>query len=182
MKSTPISDQLSPIKVIVASKNPAKVSAVESAFAEAFELPLQVSGVSVDSEVSDQPMTDRETLLGARNRVKNAQHHYPEADYWVGMEAGLEGDHSFSWITISNGTRAGESRSAVMRLPQAILDGIAEGKELGDVMDEQFNTVNIKQKGGAVGLFTKGLLSRSSVYHQALILALVPFINEDLFQ
>ncbi len=37
---------------------------------------------------------------------------------------------------------------------------------------------NIKQKDGAIGFFTDGILTRTSVYHQALILALVPVHHE----
>lgn len=37
---------------------------------------------------------------------------------------------------------------------------------------------NIGKQGGAIGLFTGGKLSRTSVYHQALLLAFVPFHNE----
>ncbi|MGO2464729.1 MAG: DUF84 family protein, partial [Serratia proteamaculans] len=33
------------------------------------------------------------------------------------------------------------------------------------------------RQGGAIGIFTDGRLSRTSVYHQALLLALVPFHN-----
>ncbi|GAK85080.1 inosine/xanthosine triphosphatase; hypothetical cytoplasmic protein in cluster with NspS [Vibrio ponticus] len=44
-------------------------------------------------------------------------------------------------------------------------------------MDQEFATTNIKQKGGAIGLLTHDQLTRSSVYHQALILALIPFTN-----
>ena len=40
---------------------------------------------------------------------------------------------------------------------------------------------NIKQKGGAIALLTQNKLSRSSVYHQALILAMIPFLNKELF-
>ncbi len=36
---------------------------------------------------------------------------------------------------------------------------------------------NIKQQGGAIG-FTDGVLTRTSVYQQALILALVPIKHE----
>ncbi|MFA0544165.1 DUF84 family protein, partial [Vibrio sp. 10N.222.52.B7] len=50
-----------------------------------------------------------------------------------------------------------------------------------DVMDEVFGTDNIKQKGGAIGLLTHNQLSRSSVYSQALILALIPFVNPKHF-
>jgi non-canonical (house-cleaning) NTP pyrophosphatase len=48
-------------------------------------------------------------------------------------------------------------------------------------MDELFGTQNIKQAGGAIGLLTQHKLSRSSVYQQALILALIPFLTPDWF-
>lgn len=58
-------------KVVIASLNPAKINAVKSAFQSAF--PQQVFefvGISVPSEVADQPMTNEETHRGALNRVK----------------------------------------------------------------------------------------------------------------
>ncbi|CAM3646685.1 inosine/xanthosine triphosphatase [Parendozoicomonas haliclonae] len=171
----------STLRVCVASLNPAKLAAVESAFTEVFTNPVSIEGVAVSSGVPDQPLSNEETLAGARNRVTNAEQAMPEADYWVGLEAGIEGEHTFAWMVISNGKTRGESRSAALPLPPAVLTGIAQGKELGDVMDEQFGTTNIKQQGGAIGLLTGGLLSRSSVYHQALILACIPFINPERF-
>ena len=44
--------------------------------------------VETVSGVDDQPMTNKETLQGAVNRVESAQ--IQEADYWVGIEGGLE--------------------------------------------------------------------------------------------
>jgi non-canonical (house-cleaning) NTP pyrophosphatase len=48
-------------------------------------------------------------------------------------------------------------------------------------MDRLFNTNNIKQKGGAIGLLTNGLATRESVYRQATLLAMAPFIHSDLY-
>ena len=165
--------------IIVASKNPAKINAVNSAFSEAFTESFTIEGVSVKSGVPDQPLSHSETLAGARNRVNNAKAIHPNADFWVGLEAGIEGEHAFAWMVICNGQQQGEACSASFLLPAAVLTGIKEGKELGVVMDEQFGTSNIKQKGGAIGLLTNNLLTRSSVYHQALILALIPFLNPN---
>ncbi|MBU2427466.1 MAG: DUF84 family protein, partial [Gammaproteobacteria bacterium] len=44
-----------------------------------------------------------------------------------------------------------------------------------------FGTENIKQAGGAIGLLTQNRLSRSSVYQQALLLALIPILNPEWF-
>ena len=48
-------------------------------------------------------------------------------------------------------------------------------------MDRLFNTHNIKQKGGAIGLLTNELETRQSTYQQALVLALAPFIHRQLY-
>lgn len=168
--------------VIVASLNPAKIKAVESAFTSVFgHDQFSFVGVSVPSEVSDQPMTDAETHQGALNRVKNARQTQPDKDFYVGLEAGFEHGSTFAWMIIETDNQRGESRSASLPLPPKVQDKLHEGDELGDVMDEFFNTSNIKQKGGAISLFTNGILTRSSVYHQALILALAPFCHQELF-
>ncbi|ENI4128693.1 inosine/xanthosine triphosphatase [Vibrio fluvialis] len=169
-------------KVIIASLNPAKIRAVESAFSTVFpDYRCVFQGVSVPSEVADQPMSDHETKLGALNRVRNAKQRITDGDFYVGLEAGIDGDVTFAWMIIESATQRGESRSACLMLPPEVLSKLADANELGDVMDEVFGTENIKQKGGAIGLLTQHHLTRSSVYHQALILALIPFTNPEHF-
>jgi len=164
----------------VASANPAKIKAVASAFAEVFpDETLDVQGIAVASGVANQPMNSDETLLGAMNRV--AELASLEAHYRVAIEAGLDGDFTFAWMVIEHQGKIGKARSASLMLPPAALLQLKQGKELGDVMDLMFEQTNIKQKGGAIALLTQNKLSRSAVYHQALILAMIPFLNKNLF-
>ncbi|GMM89429.1 inosine/xanthosine triphosphatase [Vibrio fortis] len=168
--------------VIIASLNPAKINAVKSAFEAAFpQQEFDFKGVSVASGVADQPMSNEETYQGAVNRVCNATQAIPEGDFYVGLEAGIEGNVTFAWMVIESNGQRGESRSASLMLPPQVIEKLAHANELGDVMDEVFGTDNIKQKGGAIGLLTHNQLTRSSVYHQALILALIPFVNPEHF-
>lgn len=169
-------------KVIVASLNPAKINAVKSAFQATFaQQEFEFIGVSVASEVADQPMSNNETHRGALNRVKNAKVECQGADYYVGLEAGIEESVTFAWMVIESQTHRGESRSASLMLPPVVIEKLRYANELGDVMDDVFGTDNIKQKGGAISLLTQDQLTRSSVYHQALILALIPFTNPEHF-
>lgn len=164
----------------VASTNPAKIKAVASAFAEVFpEQNLDVQGIAVPSGVADQPMTSDETLRGAMNRVAALTN--TPADYRVAIEAGLDSEFTFAWMLIEHQGKIGKARSASLLLPPAVLSQLKAGQELGQVMDSLFEENNIKQKGGAIALLTQNKLSRSSVYHQALILALIPFLNPNLF-
>ena len=52
-----------------------------------------------------------------------------------------------------------------------------QGLELGDANDKVFATVNSKHQGGAFGLLTNGIYTREGVYTEALVIALVPFVN-----
>ncbi|HEY0207583.1 inosine/xanthosine triphosphatase [Acerihabitans sp.] len=164
--------------VVAATTNPAKINAILQAFNDTYGPDsCRVEGIDVDSGVPSQPMGDVETRSGARNRVMAARQVCPEADFWVGVEAGIEDNMTFAWMVIENTHLRGESRSASLILPESILQGIIEGRELGHEMARLTGITDIKRQGGAIGVFTAGKLTRSSVYYQALLLALVPFNN-----
>jgi len=52
---------------------------------------------------------------------------------------------------------------------------------LGHADDMVFKRENSKQKDGTVGNLTNGIIDRAEYYKPAIILALIPFINKDLF-
>lgn len=69
-------------RVIVASTNPVKINAARRAFERLFpDDQFEVVGEEVKSGVSDQPMSDEETLRGATNRADAITTLHPEADY-----------------------------------------------------------------------------------------------------
>ena len=172
------------MKIVVASRNPVKIGATEQAFATLFpDAPLEMLSADVDSGVSDQPTSDEETRIGARNRAMAAGDALPEADYWVGLEGGVEVIDeqlmAFAWMAIrGRNDKIGEARSATLPLPPAVKDLVDSGMELGNANDKVFSTINSKQGGGAYGLLTNGLYTRESIYTQTLIIALTPFVNE----
>ncbi len=172
--------------VIVGSKNPVKIACTESAFSEAFSKGFVVNGITAASQVSDQPKGDEETYLGARNRVINAKKSFPEADYWVGIEGGIgediRGMYAFAWIFVENKSGLqGKSKTGTFYLPEAIAKLIHSGMELGAADDQFFAKENSKQNGGSVGILTHGAITRQTYYNQAIILALIPFLNNELF-
>lgn len=172
------------LKVVVSSFNPVKIAAVRQAFLSQFPLcEVQVIPVQVDSGVADQPMSDGETRQGARKRVANAMLKISDADYWVGLEGGLDFFDqqlmAFAWMVVAGcDNRRSETRSATLPLPPEVQALVAEGLELGEANDRVFSTLNSKQAGGAYGLLTGGLITRESIYTQTLILALIPFVHE----
>ena len=164
--------------VVAATTNPAKIRAILHAFNEIFgEDASRIDAIAVESGVPEQPMGSKETLEGARNRVENARHACPNADFWVAIEAGIEEGSTFSWVVIESRDQRGEARSATLPLPEVILQKIRAGQALGPAMSAYTGIDEIGRKDGAIGVFTAGKLTRASVYHQAVILALSPFHN-----
>ena len=171
------------MKVVIASHNPVKIRAVNEAFSLQFPgRRIDFIPASVNSGVSDQPLSDEETRHGARNRVKNARELQPDADFWVGLEGGIEtiDDQlmAFAWMAVLGpDQQIGEARTVTLPLPPAVKALVDQGLELGDANDQVFSTVNSKHQGGAFGLLTNGIYTREGVYTEALVIALVPFVN-----
>lgn len=165
-------------QIVSATSNPAKIQAILQAFSQIFgEGSCHIDAVSVESGVPEQPFGNDETRAGARNRIANARRLRPDADFWVAIEAGIDDDSTFSWVTIENRERRAEARSATLPLPEVILEKVRAGEALGPVMSRYTGIDNIGRKEGAIGIFTNGVLTRTSVYHQAVLLALSPFHN-----
>lgn len=173
------------MKIIVASLNPVKLNATKLGF-ESFFTSVEVSGAEVESGVSDQPMSDEETLEGARNRAENVRTAYPEADFWVGIEGGVHRDNygltAFAWVVVRGAEIRGESRTTTFRLPPEVVKLIDRGYELGHANDLIFNEENSKQQSGAVGLLTQNTLTRTQLYTQAVQLALIPTLNSKMYR
>jgi inosine/xanthosine triphosphatase len=169
------------MRIIVGSRNPVKISACRAAFERVFEdCRTEILAVSVPSGVSEQPVSDQETRSGAQTRARNARLSHPDADYWVGLEGGLEwidGDPLASaWmVVIDRGGRLGQARTPTLPLPPAVKHLLLQGLELGEANDRVFATAHSKQAGGAYGLLTQNRMTRESVYTEALTLALLPF-------
>ena len=174
-------------KLVVASKNPVKINAALNGFKKMFpNEQFSIEGISVPSEVSDQPMNDDETYRGAINRVNNASQVIPTADYWIGIEGGIEAKgedmEAFAWIVIkSKDGKIGKARTGTLFLPPKISELIHQGKELGEADDIVFGMNNSKQGIGTVGILTKNVSNREIFYSDAIVFALIPFINPDLY-
>lgn len=171
--------------VIVGSTNPVKVESVRRSFERVFGRAPRIEGLAVPSGVADQPLSDTATRRGARNRVLAAQRRRPEADFWVGVEGGVDYQNghceAFGWIVVRSTARESSARSATFPLPAAVGRRLRAGEELGPLIDQLFEEENSKQKGGAVGLLTRGIVSREALYFQPLVFALLPFLQPDLY-
>lgn len=151
--------------------------------------------------MSEQPLSSDETKAGAHNRVQAAQKLVPDADFWVSLESGTDDSSPqymvlFAWVVVkARDGRINEQKSVAWPLPPIFAEQIRAGKPMHFVRQvregitmhaacqhcwatEYHQTIKAE---GAISLLTNGAITRSSYCAQAVILALLPFKNPELY-
>lgn len=173
------------VKVIIGSTNPVKINAVKKAFIKVYPN-AEFQGISVSSLVSIQPKSSQESRTGAYNRAKNVLES-TTADFAVGLEGGIDdteiGMMTNAWCCIIERRTATISYGGGMNfhLPEIVAQKIRKGGELGPIMDELIHENNWKEKGGAIEIFTSGLLSRTKAYTRLVEMALTKFVASKYY-
>lgn len=175
-------------KVVIGSTNPVKTSIVEEVFSLVFSNEdFEFVTCAAESGVPDQPFGDSETRRGAYNRAIAGKTECPDAQYYVGVEGGIEERDDTLWVfawmcTLDTNGKEGFGRTGSFCLPEKMSALIHKGMELGDATDSVFNALNSKQKGGAIGILTNDLVTRKDFYKDAMIFSLLPYTRPDLYQ
>ncbi|WP_102345244.1 DUF84 family protein [Bacillus sp. Marseille-P3661] len=165
-------------RIAVGSKNKTKVGAVQSVFEDIQN--VTIIPIDVPSGVSAQPLSDEETMNGAKNRAKQARQE-TESELGIGLEGGVvetkEGMMLCNWgaLEITDG-RIFVASGAKIFLPNEIAQGIRNGKELSQVMDEYTSLHNVRSKEGAIGIFTNGLVQREEMFSHIVKLLLGQYL------
>jgi inosine/xanthosine triphosphatase len=141
-----------------------------------------VVGVEVASGVLSQPMSEEETRQGALNRAKAS---LTIADFGVGIEGGVQevGDKLFecAWVAVVSAKgEVGLGGGLYFELPEKIANRIRAGEELGPIMQELMQ-YDVKRNDGAIGVLTKGMLTRQGAYEQIVKSAIVRFVSREWF-
>jgi inosine/xanthosine triphosphatase len=169
------------VKIILASKNPAKRTALELVVNEIFDsdMPTQLIFEDVLSGVSSSPLTKQETYEGACNRLNSIEEKNSDADYIVSIEGGfykqsVGGDYWHTgWVLVKNCTtqEVVEVNVVEFKLPKDLSDLIASGMHCGAALKQLSGDTNSKQTGGVIGHVTGGIIDRMETYYQPLMIA-----------
>src|SRR5438045_848551 len=176
---------LGKVRVIgVGSKNPVKLAAARAVIGRVAP-GARVEPVSVASTVRDQPFGDEETIRGALARARGAREAVV-GEFGIGIEGGVvDADGSMrtcAWAAVVDvAGREGVGGSLAMPLPEAVAQLIRDGVELGEAMDRLTGEHNTKQRQGAVGILTAGLVDRQAAYEVILSYALARFLTPELW-
>lgn len=155
------------MEFIIGTTNPAKVKAARRIILHHFPQAI-VCENNVESGVADQPFGDEETRLGAINRALRAMGTQKNV-IGIGLEGGvrmLEGQmYLCNWgaLVLPDGAKF-TAGGAQIPLPQEIAEELVMGKELGPVVDAYFEASGIRQKEGAMGMFTAHTVNRDELF------------------
>ena len=170
-----------PLIVHVGSVNPVKIEAVRNVFSRFFP-ELEVEGFVTRTSVPDEPWEDA-VKRGAKERAWEVMQN---ADIGVGIEAGLfrreDGIYDVQYCAILDkmgrytfGTGPG------FRYPPMMEAELMNGSTVGEVFAEKIMGENPGHQGGAIGYLTNGVMKRQQLTESAVLAAMVPRINKELY-
>eukprot|EP00877_Chromochloris_zofingiensis_P010431 jgi/Chrzof1/5641/Cz16g09280.t1 len=174
---------------LVTSRNPVKVKAAQAALQRCLlNQQFAVQGVNCCSGVRDQPIGDEETLQGAINRL-DAAACQQTADLLISIEGGVEwrNDSSelycFAWAAVAapGSGKVSKARSAEFLLPPKLAELVRGGMQLGEADDQLFQRTKSGQGSGTIGHLTSNVITRQTYYEHAVIMALLPYMNPQLY-
>jgi inosine/xanthosine triphosphatase len=185
------------IRIAVGSQRPPKLAAVREALKALGPLlhpksRFEVKGFEVATGVSHTPRSRAELMAGARGRCEALVHGGTEAEYFVGLEGGLDvfsenGRRLVfleSWAFVSDGAGRGfYGRSGGILLPEALAAEVLDrGTELSQAVEAYAGIRGVRDSQGAWGVLTKNLINRQESFRIAVIGAFAPFFNTELYQ
>ena len=180
--------RLKAIHVRVGSANPVKVEAVRTVLRQAFKgRRLEVEGRDVRSEVPPEPF-GKDVINGAIHRAENALLLDEWANFGIGIEAGLFWfEHLQDYIDVQycaildRGSRITLGHGPGFQYPPPLMQLVKDGQTVGDAMAQLTGIQGIGRKNGVVGYLSKGILMRKELTESAVIAALLPRLNPELY-
>ncbi len=183
------------MQICVGSLNPVKYSAVKQAFNTYFNK-FEIYQIKADSRVPNQPIGKEMILTGAFNRAKAAldflrlNKDLDSKIYGIGIEAGLVKiplatskymDFQFC-VIIDKMEKITIGSGVTFEYPKFIIDKVlSKNIEIGEIMGALANNRNLKFEEGAIGYLSKNQIKREEILKQAVICALLPRINQELY-
>ncbi len=178
------------LKAVIGSLNESKINGARRA--------LSLLGISFEDIIAikvkgfkDQPIGFDEIFIGAAYRAVQSVKYLRnisgvENGIGIGIEAGIIKLHNI-WFSgqvaiIADNEKYSIGISSFFPLPRKISNVVSKGYELREVMKEVSGYEKIAETIGAIGFFSSGYMTRTDLSYQAVLTALLPWINKDTYE
>jgi inosine/xanthosine triphosphatase len=166
------------------------LASIDPAFAGAEVVPFDAS-----SGAPPMPLSLDEMLEGARGRAQLALESLAaggrRGDFAVGLEGGIDLRRTaptnrgflMSWAYVTDGHRGAHGCGGAVEVPSALLAAVVErGIELSEAMDALSGERGVRDRQGAWGILTRGMVDRTGSFQTALLNAFAPFYNAESYR
>jgi inosine/xanthosine triphosphatase len=148
---------------------------------------VKVSGISVPSQIKEQPTSDEETRQGASNRAKAVlekglktldKNLENDQVLGVGLEGGIfidEQNEMWSTVWIAVIDQQGnlfEANGARFKVDPIVAEPIKKGEEMGPVIAQIVGEADVRSKQGMIGIVTANFVDRTEEYSGIVKMAL----------
>ncbi len=176
-------NRLIPLYIAVGSENPTKIQAVSQAFKGFLSLDSHIYPVKT-STFTKQPL-NAETISCAIDRAKQAWDSRENLDYSVGIESGIFSFDEYSLdiaiAAVYDGNSVSLGNSMGFQLPSHVIQNLAPGRELGEIVEKLSGIKDIGKKEGIISYLSGGRLKRLEMNVQAVKCALVHRFSQCFF-
>jgi len=169
------------MKIVLGSTSKAKKEILDKALRNSIKGKYEIVGINADSEISDQPLSEDETVKGAVNRARNAFKQVPDADFAVGLEGGLnkvDGANYFlvcGTAIVDNTQKAYIGVGGQLELPKEVSDRISNNEQFGEAIRE-YEAKNKTDQN--VAPLVESIISREASFIQAINNAYLSYKNK----
>ena len=151
---------------------------------------LDLWSAEVDSGVAETPLELDALVAGASHRARMAFRMAGEQGFAPHFGIGLEGGacrgpddmlYLQSWACVSDGRRESLGGGPALPLPPVLARKLLAGVSLATAIDELTGDQDVRSRGGAFGILTRGRLDRTAIFEAALVCAFAPFDLPELY-
>ncbi len=178
------------LKAVIGSLNESKINGARRALSLLGIRSEDIIAIKVKG-FKDQPIGFGEIFIGAAYRaIKSVKYlrntSGVENGIGIGIEAGIIELHN-TWFSgqiaiVADNEKYSIGISSFFPLPRRITDVVSKGNELRQVMKEVSGYERIAETIGAIGFFSSGYMTRTDLSYQAVLAALLPWINKDIYE
>ena len=173
------------VLICVGSENEVKIKAVRNVFSKLFRR-VQIKGMKVKVNIPEQPK-EKEVIEGAMERARIALNE--GCDFGIGIEAGLFWNNLARkyfdvqyCAVLDKGGRTTLGHGSGFYYPEEVMELVKQGKTVGQSIEERYGIKDVGRKMGAIGFLSKGILDRTKLTEQAVLMAIIPRIRRELYE
>jgi inosine/xanthosine triphosphatase len=175
-----------PVRIALGSDNPVKVEATRRAAARLYGA-AEVRAFAVESTVAHQPFEEA-TWQGALARARAALAAWSDADFGVGVEAGLFDAAALrltfdvqACAVVDHAGRTTYGHGPGFYYPDSVTAELRKGRTVGEVVAQMSGIAEIGRKAGAVGWLSRGHFTRTALTEGAVTMAFLPRLRPELY-